>query len=251
MALPRSGSQSVERALSVLQHVADADEDLGVSEVAARTGLSVSTTHRLIQALRGAGILAQDERTERYHLGPGAVALGQRAESRLGFERLLPHLRSIGARTGESISLGTRLGTEMLVVLHVDSSHPLRFDQTPGLRVPIHASAIGKVLLAFAADPAEEIRTLGSLTAVTDATLTDPAALLADVLTTRQRGWALNDGERDVGVRTIAAPLRRGDRPAWAGVAVQGPAARLPDERLPQLAELLVETAGTMAAEVA
>jgi IclR family transcriptional regulator, acetate operon repressor len=240
----------VERALAVLQCIADSDDDIGVSELAARTGLSVSTTHRLVQALRTAGLVAQDERSERYHLGPGAVALGRRAEARLGFDRLLPHLRALGARTGESISLGTRVGTEMLVVLHVDSSHPLRFDQAPGLRVPIHASAIGKVLLAFAADPADEIRALGPLAAMTAATLTDPAALLEDVMTTRRRGWALNDGERDVGVRTIAAPLRGADGWAWAGVAIQGPAARLPDERLKELADLLAETAASMASEV-
>src|SRR5215217_67901 len=81
----RSGSQSVERALAVLQHIGEADEDVGVSELAARTSLSVSTTHRLVQALRTAGLVAQDERSERYHLGPGAVALGRRAEARLGF----------------------------------------------------------------------------------------------------------------------------------------------------------------------
>ena len=132
----------------------------------------------------------------------------------------------------------------------VYSSHPLRFDQAPGLRVPIHASAIGKVLLAFAADPADEIRTLGPLASVTAATLTDPAALLEDVRSTRRRGWALNDGERDVGVRTIAAPLRGADGWAWAGVAIQGPAARLPDERLEELADLLIETAAAMASEV-
>jgi IclR family acetate operon transcriptional repressor len=246
----RSGSQSVERALAVLQRIGEADEDIGVSELASRTGLSVSTTHRLVQALRTAGLVAQDERSERYHLGPGAVALGRRAEARLGFDRLLPHLRALGARTGESISLGTRIGTEMLVVLHVDSSHPLRFDQTPGLRVPIHASAIGKVLLAFAADPADEIRVLGPLTAVTNATLTDPAALLEDVMTARRRGWALNDGERDVGVRTIAAPLRGADGTAWAGVAIQGPAARLPDDRLEEFAGVLMETTAAMGSEV-
>jgi IclR family transcriptional regulator, acetate operon repressor len=240
----------VERALAVLQRIAESDDDIGVSELAARTDLSVSTAHRLVQALRTAGLVAQDERSERYHLGPGAVALGRRAEARLGFDRLLPHLRALGARTGESISLGTRVGTEMLVVLHVDSSHPLRFDQAPGLRVPIHASAIGKVLLAFAADPADEVRALGPLAAMTAATLTDPAALLEDVMTTRRRGWALNDGERDVGVRTIAAPLRGADGWAWAGVAIQGPAARLPDERLKELADLLAETAASMASEV-
>ena len=250
-AVARSGSQSVERALAVLQHIAQADDDVGVSEIAIRTGLSISTAHRLIQALRGAGLVSQDERTERYHLGPGAVALGRRAEARLGFDRLLPHLRTLGAKTGESISLGTRVGTEMLVVLHVDSPHPLRFDLAPGTRAPIHASAIGKVLLAFAPDPAAEVEALGPLPAVTAATLTDPAALIADLATTRRRGWALNDGERDVGVRTVAAPLLGADGTAWAGVAVQGPAARLPDERLAELADLLVESAAAMAGDVA
>jgi IclR family transcriptional regulator, acetate operon repressor len=250
-AVARSGSQSVERALAVLQHIAQADDDVGVSEIAIRTGLSISTAHRLIQALRGAGLVSQDERTERYHLGPGAVALGRRAEARLGFDRLLPHLRTLGAKTGESISLGTRVGTEMLVVLHVDSPHPLRFDLAPGTRAPIHASAIGKVLLAFAPDPAAEVAALGPLPAVTAATLTDPDALVADLATTRRRGWALNDGERDVGVRTVASPLLGADGTAWAGVAVQGPAARLPDDRLAELAALLVESAAAMAQDVA
>jgi DNA-binding IclR family transcriptional regulator len=240
----------VERALGVLRAIAEAGDDVGVSEIAARTGLSVSTAHRLIQALRAAGIVAQDERTERYHLGPGAVALGRRAEARLGYDRLLPHLRALGARTGESISLGTRVESEMLVVLHVDSPHPLRFDQIPGSRVPIHASAIGKVLLAFTADPEAEIAALGPLATVTAATITDPAALLDEVLATRRRGWAINDGERDVGVRTVAAPLLGPDRSAWAGVAVQGPAARLPDARVGELATVLVETAASMAATV-
>ncbi len=244
--MARSGSQSVERALGVLRCIADAGGDVGVSEIATRTGLSVSTAHRLVQALRAAGIVAQDEQTERYHLGPGAVALGRRAEARLGYDRLLPYLRELGARTGESISLGTRVGTEMLVVLHVDSPHPLRFDQTPGTQVPIHASAIGKVLLAFSEDPDGEIRALGPLAKVTEATLTDPAALLQDVLTTRRRGWSINDGERDVGVRTIAAPLLGADGTAWAGVAIQGPAARLPDGRVEELAGALVETATAM-----
>jgi DNA-binding IclR family transcriptional regulator len=244
--MARSGAQSVERALSVLRCIADAGGDVGVSEIAARTGLSVSTAHRLVQALRVAGIVAQDEQTERYHLGPGAVALGRRAEARLGYDRLLPHLRELGARTGESISVGTRVGTEMLVVLHVDSPHPLRFDQTPGSRVPIHASAIGKVLLAFSEDPESEIRALGPLAKVTEATLTDPAKLLQDVLTTRRRGWSINDGERDVGVRTIAAPLLGPDGTAWAGVAIQGPAARLPDGRVEELGGALAETAAAM-----
>jgi DNA-binding IclR family transcriptional regulator len=244
----RSGAQAVERALAVLRCFEVADGDLGVSDVAARTGLSVSTSHRLIQALRTAGLLAQDPNTDRYHLGAGAVALGRRAEARLGFDDLLPHLIELGATTGESISLGTRVAAEVLIALHVDSVQPLRFDQTPGTRVPIHASGIGKALLAFSADPAAEVAALGPLEPFTTATLTDPAALLEDLTLTRARGWALNDGERHVGVRTMAAALLGPEGLAWAGVAIQGPLARLGDDRLDELADVLMAAARRMAA---
>jgi DNA-binding IclR family transcriptional regulator len=244
--MARSGSQSVERALAVVRCLAASDEDLGVTDVAARTALSVSTAHRLLQALRTDGLVAQDPRTERYHLGPGFVALGRRAEARLPFDHLVPRLEELAGATGESVSLGTRVGDEVLIVLHVDSPQPLRFDQPPGTFVPVHASAIGKALLAFAPDPAAEVAELGELGTFTAATLTSPAALLADLEVTRRRGWALNDGERFAGVRTMAAPLLDPTGQPWAGLAVQGPSARLADERLPDLAALLVSAAATM-----
>ena len=144
------------------------------------------------------------------------------------------------------MSLGTRIGDEVLIVLHVDSAQPLRFDQTPGTHVPVHASAIGKTLLAFADDPAAEVAALGGLVAFTEATLTSRDALLADLLVARRRGWALNDGERHVGVRTMAAPLLDADGRPWAGVAVQAPSVRFPDARLDEVAALLVTVAATL-----
>ncbi|MET0147205.1 MAG: IclR family transcriptional regulator [Ilumatobacteraceae bacterium] len=242
----RSGAQSVERALGVLRALAASDDDLGVSDLAARCRLSSSTAHRLLQALRSDGLVAQDPRTERYHLGPGLVALGQRAESRVRFDRLLPHVRDLAETSGESVSLGTRLGDEVLIVLHVDSPEPLRFDQAPGTHVPVHASGIGKALLAFAGDPAAEVAALGTLVSFTDATLTDPSLLLADLARARSRGWALNDGERHLGVRTMAAPVPDLDGRPWAGVAIQGPTARLTDRRLGELADDLLNAAATL-----
>ena len=247
--MARTGSQSVERALAVVRCLAASDDDLGVTDVAARASLSVSTAHRLLQALRSDGLVAQDPRTERYHLGPGLVALGRRAEARLPVDHHVPRLEELAATTGESISLGTRVGDEVLIVLHVDSPQPLRFDQPPGTFVPVHASAIGKALLAFSAsstDPAAAVADLAALEPFTAATLTSREALLADLEVTRRRGWALNDGERFTGVRTMAAPvLDRAGEP-WAGLAIQGPTSRLTDDRLAGLAEILVGAASSM-----
>src|SRR5215204_4314757 len=124
--MARSGSQSVERAMAVLQCLVEADSDIGVTEIAGRADLTVSTAHRLLRALRATGLVSQDQTSERYRLGPGAVALGRRAELRLGFDRLQPHLNELATDTGESITLGTRLSNEMLVVSHIPSAHPLR-----------------------------------------------------------------------------------------------------------------------------
>jgi IclR family transcriptional regulator, acetate operon repressor len=246
--MARTGSQSVERALAVVRCLAASDDDLGVTDVAARASLSVSTAHRLLQALRSNGLVAQDPRTERYHLGPGLVALGRRAEARLPFEHLVPRLEELAATTGESVSLGTRVGDEVLIVLHVDSPQPLRFDQPPGTFVPVHASAIGKALLAFSSptDPAAAVSELAELVRFTAATLTSREALLADLEVTRRRGWALNDGERFTGVRTMAAPVLDRAGEAWAGLAIQGPTSRLTDERLADLAAVLLSAASSM-----
>ena len=130
-------------------------------------------------------------------------------------------------------------------MLHVASSQPLRFDQPVGSRVPVHASAMGKALLAAAPDPAAAVAALGELAPITGATLTTPASLLRDVEAARDRGWAINDGERDPGVRTIGAALHLATGAA-AAVAVQGPAVRMGDDRLDALARELVATAAAL-----
>ena len=240
----RTGSQSVERALAVLRCFETGPGDLGVSEIAGRVGLSVSTAHRLTRALTAGGLLTQDPRTERYKLGPALVVLGRRAEAQLGYASALPALEALAATTGESVNLGIRAGDEVLVVLHVASPQPLRFAQEPGSRVPVHASAMGKVLLAWADDPVREVKRLPPIARSTDRTITDPEQLAAQLPAIRAQGWALNDEERNLGVRAVAVPVLDRSGLAVAAVAVQGPTVRIRDERLPVLgAEIAATTA--------
>ena len=243
MGLPdgRTGTQAVDRALRVLHVLESTPDDVGVTAVAAASGLTVSTTHRLLKALCVAGLVAQEPATERYHLGVGLIALGRRAEARLGLHRWHEALERLAAETGESASLGTRVGNELLVADHVPSAKPLRFDAGIGARVPIHASAMGKMLLALADDLTAEVAALGSLQRFTERTLSDPANLVAELEVIRRRGWSLNDGERDPGVRAVAVAIRDTGGPA-AAVAVQGPDVRLTDERLVSVVALLDST---------
>lgn len=247
MTEPRSGTQSVDRALAILRSFEDASGDLGVTELAQRSGLSVSTAHRLTRALCTAGLLRQEPRTERYQLGPALVVLGRRAEEQLGYTRALPVLQELSSQSGESVNLGIRSGDDVLVVLDVASDQPLRFDQVAGTRVPIHTSAMGKCLLAFSADPSTAVSGLPRLARVTKRTITTRTALLAELERTRGQGWAMNDEERHPGVRAVAAPVLGPDGVAFAAIAVQGPAVRVDEAHLEGLAGLVRAATATVA----
>ena len=243
----RTGAQSVERALDVLRCFETVSGDLGVTEIAARTGLTVSTSHRLTRALCTYGLVVQDARTERYRLGPTVVLLGRRAAQDLGYALALPQLEDLSADTGESVNLGISSAAEVLVVLHVPSPQPLHVSQEPGSRLPAHASAMGKCLLAFAAYPTADLHNAPELPRFTERTLTDAVSLAADLDRTRARGWALNDEERNPGVRAVAAPVLDRAGGAVAAVAVQGPTVRLTDAELPELAARAIRTAQALA----
>jgi IclR family acetate operon transcriptional repressor len=236
-------TQSVTRSVLVLQFL-EQHGDAGVTQLGEHLGVSPSTAHRLARTLCDVGFVAQDPRTERYHLGPALIPLGRAAEARSGFDSLRPELEELALATGESVSLGVRQGSSVLIVLRVASPHPLRFDQQPGSRVPIHASAMGKAMLAFSTGAPNRLRRLDP---ITEATITDPARLEAELAEIRARGWALNDQERDLGVRAIGVPLLDPvTRTAIAAIAVQGPTLRVTDERIPEIAETAVARAATM-----
>jgi IclR family acetate operon transcriptional repressor len=158
--------------------------------------------------------------------------MGQLALEGLGLGLARPDLERLAERTGEAGNLGVRVGGDVMVVIHVPSRHPLRFEQRPGTRVPVHVSAMGKALLAAGEDSAVPDRLPG----FTGNSIRTRAALLAELARVREQGYAVNDEERDLGVRTIAAVVRDArDRPV-AAVALQAPVVRLADDRIPKLA---------------
>ena len=241
----RTGTQAVDRAIAVLRLFESAEPDLGITEIAQRADLRVPTAHRIVTALRHGGLLERDPRSERYRLGVGMLTLGRRASDVLGIPRFVPSLEALAAETGESVNMGVRSGAEVVVVHRIASSHPLRFDQEPGSRVPIYASAMGKALLAASADPTAEVRGLGELQRITKQTESSKA-LLDDLAAVAARGWSLNDEERNVGVRAVGAAVRDAAGRPVAAIAVQGPAARLTDARVKELGPLVARTAAEM-----
>lgn len=238
-----TGTQAIERALDVLGCFMGPKPELGVTETAKLLGLNPSTTHRIMRTLASAGYLAQNPETERYHLGRTAVLLGAVAQHVAGLDLIAPILEHVADTTGESVNFVVLDGDAGIIMQRIETKQPLRFAQPIGTRVGLHCSASGKALLAFHPDGEDAVRRLGPLVRHTEYTLTTRAALERDLELIRKRGYSLDEQETQLGVRCIAAPIVDSTRGALAAIGVQIPTVRMPKEKLPELAPLVIDAA--------
>lgn len=220
------GVQSVERALDVLEAMARAGTPLGISDVAAATGLADGTAHRLLRTLVARGY-ARQGLDRRYALGPRLLGLGDGARRAVaeGAGALLARLVELSAETA---NLAVLEGDHVTYVAQVPSAHRLRLFAEVGRAVSAHSTAVGKVLLAGLCD--EEVDALlarTGLRAHTPRTITDPARLRSELEQVRVRGYAVDDEEEETGVRCVAVPVLDGAA-VLAAMSVSGPVGRVP-----------------------
>jgi DNA-binding IclR family transcriptional regulator len=249
--------QGLDRAFAVLDLFGADRPEWGTSEVARAAGLPVPTAHRILTALVRRRYLSRDERTRRFRLGPAALDLGERARAMFDLRQVaLPVLRRLSRETDETALLtvpsAERDGSVCLE--RVESSQPLRLSVEPGRRLPLHAGASQKALLAFLGDEEIERVLRGPLERLNRATITKPTALRANLREIRERGWAFSVEETNVGVWGVAVPLLAEHRLAAAALGLAGPSVRLSPEEvgahLAQLRKGAVEMAAPLALAV-
>lgn len=250
---PRSSSdnsgtiQALDRALDMLDLLA-AHQGLTLSEVAEKMGQSPSTVHRVLHTLAARGVAESDPATQAWHIGPATFRLGSAFMRRSGVvERARPVLRSLMEHTGETANLGILNGDAVLFVSQAETHETIRAFFPPGTRSPLHASGIGKALLAFGR--AETLTTLlekQPLQSFTDKTLTTAEMLQEDMARIRARGFSFDDEERTRGMRCIAAPVFDLSGEAIAGISVSGPTHRIGLEHVKTLGAAVSEAANEL-----
>ncbi|HEY7561199.1 MAG TPA: IclR family transcriptional regulator [Gaiellaceae bacterium] len=230
--MPRTGKPAtrhvaaVERAIVVLDALAGDDGELGTNEIARRTGLHASTVSRLLATLADAGIVEHVEDTGRYRLGIRLLQLGNAVLARLDLREVArPELRALVAETGETATLSAPGDPDAVTVDFVQSGSSVQSVATLGRPSVAHATATGKVALAFG----QVELGAGRLPAFTPLTITDRTALAAEIEAVREQGWAQSLGEREEDLNAIAAPVRGSSGELAAVIGLQGPASRFDD----------------------
>lgn len=244
------GVQSVERALSLLSILADHPADCSLTEIARAADLPTTTAHRLLGTLVRSGYVTQDADTARYGLGPLLILIGQRAERKNELIRVArPWLEAIADETGETVNLTTRVADSVMQLDHVESRNMLRVTYPEGERFPMHASASGKLFLSWLPSSERERILASALQPYTAETLVRRSALEEEISMIRTRGYALDDAEREMGVRCVAAPIPNERGEVIAAISISGPTLRITVEGLHQLAGGLMRAARTISTE--
>lgn len=229
--------QALDRGLMLLGALAREGKTT-LTELALGIGMPPSSAHRLLITLQKHGYADFDEATQEWMVGVEAFRVGSAFAQRTSLvDAAREVMRRLMDETGETANLAIAADGDVVFMSQVETQHPIRAFFSPGTRGPMHASGIGKVLLAdMARRDVERILQKKGLADFTPKTITSPEALFKDLDLTRERGWSFDDEERHLGMRCIAAPVFNGFGEAVAGISVSGPVVRLDDAAIAEVA---------------
>ena len=243
---PAGGTQAVDRAAALLTYVVEADHPVTFAEAVDAAGLARSTTSRLLSALERTQLLERSG-TGEYVGGPIFVRYAARHDRSKQLAKLaMPFLEELGEETREAVHLAVSNGGRVDLLAQVDTTFLLGARDWIDVEIPPHSSALGKVLLAWGAIELPD----GALAMPTEHTLRSRSALIADLESTRERGFATTCDELEVGLTGVATPVFGPEESPSTGsgatsrlvaaVGVSGPTSRL-EGRIDDLGRLLIE----------
>lgn len=227
--------------------MADNGGGMGISQLAQESGLPLPTIHRLVRTLVDLGYVRQDD-SRRYVLAPRLIRLGERSSAMLGIWAR-PHLEALVDQVGESANLAMLDGDQVVYVAQAQSRHSMRMFTEVGRRVLPHCTAVGKAMMAQM--PLPQVRDILQRTGMpehTENTITDPDEFARQLVESARTGFALDEGEQEMGVRCVAVPVP--DAPARLALSVSGPATRMTEEVIGRAVPLLSTAAKELAADL-
>jgi IclR family acetate operon transcriptional repressor len=242
------GVQSVDRALLIIETLAEDDEGYRLTDLAVRTGLSPSTVHRLLTTLEKRRFVQFDRGESTWHIGAQSFAVGSTFVRRRNFvTQALPYLRKLRDQTRETANLAVVDDGAMVVLTRVESREIMRSVTKAGGRVPMVASGLGKALLAtYSEQDVFAIIQRDGMPRLTSKSIVRAGELCKSLHDIRRQGYSVDDEEALIGLRCVSAVVYDDCSEPLAAISVSGKASRVPNDRLPILGKLVQEVAAEL-----
>ena len=241
--LPESGREpegtvnAVIRALSILDLLGQANEELGVTEISREIGLHKSTVFRLLNTLALSGYVKQNPKSGKYSLGIHLVQLGMSVLNQIDLRRVArPYLEELLHTCGEAVHPGILDQGEVIYIDKIDVERPLTMGSRIGGKSPGYCTGLGKVLMAYLPEPELQLLVAkGEFYRFTANTIVEPNQLLEHLARIREQGYALDDEEHEMGIRCLAVPIKNHQGTVVAAISISGPTLRMTREKLDQI----------------
>ena len=242
---------SVAMAVRLLKSFSEGEAEIGVTTLSRRLGVAKSTVYRLASTLVSEGLLEQNPETERYRLGMALFGLGALVRQRMNVATdARPFLFHLREATGETVHLAILEGAEIVFVLNLESNQAIRMRADLGARKPAFCTAEGRAMLAFQPkEIVDEVLAQGFVPR-TPKTIVNERAIRKAIEEARLKGFAVEDEQSELGMRSVAAPIRNANGRVIAAIGLAGPMQRISDEALASFAPLVADAARTISARL-
>jgi IclR family KDG regulon transcriptional repressor len=249
---PTGGVPALERALTVLESLAQSRKGYSASELSRRLNLPKSSVHLILRTLERRGYLQKQATGGRYRFGMKLMALGRAALDGVELrDEARPSLAALVATTGLTVHMGVLERSEVVIIERIESTSPVRVVSWIGRRMDLNATAVGKALIAYLPEHEFEAQVRPSqLPRHNDRTIATIAALRRELDRVRQLGYSTCDEEDEIGVRCVGAPILNGSGHAVAAISVAGTTMQIPPERVPVLGEQVKAAAAEISARI-
>lgn len=244
--------QSVDRALIILEALADEGKSMSLSNLTEKVELNISTVHRILNTLSNRGFIEQED-SGKYYLGLKVFEIGNAAKKNINLINVAkPFLQKLVDECNETTNLAILDEGEVVYVDQAASTNMVKMFAQIGSRGPAYCTGTGKALLAYEEqEKLEQLLERIELSKLTDETITDPEELRQELKQIRHQGYALDMGELEEGVRCVAAPIRNFEGEVVAAVSVSGPSIRMTEEYIEnKVIEMVVRVANQISRQL-
>lgn len=241
-------NQSLNRALALLERLAEAERGSSLTDLSQQLGLPPATTHRLLNTFEQLGYVQHSAEFGVWFIGVKAFIVGSAFLNRRDIVATArPFMHRLMEESGETVNLAILDDGEVVFISQVESREMMRMIVQLGSHAPIHASGAGKALLATLSD--QEVASIlqkRGLKRYTASTIDNPARLRAELADIKRLGYSTDDEEHAIGLRCVAAAIYDEFSDPLAAISLSGPKARITDNRLPELGALVTRLAAAI-----